>query len=97
MILTSKPKPPWTDEEPHTNAKNAHVCATRFFCRLPICAHGFELCQRITPNGQMKSRRGTQKARTSALPARYSAPLGRFYQQWEPVLLGTGEQHGIHF
>jgi hypothetical protein len=27
MILTSKNKIPWTDEEPQTNAKNAYVCA----------------------------------------------------------------------
>ena len=26
MILTSKNKIPWTDEEPQTNAKNAYVC-----------------------------------------------------------------------
>jgi hypothetical protein len=29
MILTSKNKIPWMDEEPQTNAKNAYVCATR--------------------------------------------------------------------
>ncbi len=28
-IITSKHEIPWTDEEPQTNAKNAHVCATR--------------------------------------------------------------------
>jgi hypothetical protein len=39
-----------------------------YFCWLPTCAHGFEPCERINNNGQMKSRRGTQKTRTSALP-----------------------------
>ena len=38
-----------------------------YFCWLPTCAHGFEPCERINNNGQMKSRRGTQKTRTSAL------------------------------
>jgi len=28
MLLTSTHEMPWTDEEPQTNAKNAHVCAT---------------------------------------------------------------------
>ena len=31
-------------------------------------AQGSEPCERINSHGQMKSRRGTQKARTSALP-----------------------------
>jgi hypothetical protein len=35
----------------------------RYFCSLPMCVHGFEPCERINNNGQMKSRRGTQKTR----------------------------------
>jgi hypothetical protein len=31
MILASKYKILWTDEEPQTNANNAYVCATRSF------------------------------------------------------------------
>jgi hypothetical protein len=31
MILTSKHEIPRTDQEPQTNAKNAYVCATRWF------------------------------------------------------------------
>ena len=38
-----------------------------YFCWLLTCAHGLEPCERINNNGQMKSRRGTQKTRPSAL------------------------------
>jgi hypothetical protein len=35
LILTSKHKIPWTEEEPQTNAKNAYVCATRWKKKVP--------------------------------------------------------------